>query len=143
MFIGYLNTRKKLGYECLIDTQCGIFIKNVPLNGKSKIKKLLVYGMFLFQLGQLLVPSATSVIWPLSPAIERSSPSEQDRILENKNGYPQIAIIPEPKVSKIRLTNDQTKQSNNIALQLNNGSIKMEEAILQFKDAEMAMDLLM
>ena len=66
MFIGYLNTRKELGYECLIDTQCGnrlvlntdsslVFIKNVTLNGKSKVKRVLVYGMVLFQLGQPLV----------------------------------------------------------------------------------------
>ena len=56
IIIGYLNTRKGLGYECLIDTQCGmlntdssvVFTKNAPLNGKSKAKRLLVYGMFLF-----------------------------------------------------------------------------------------------
>ena len=49
MFIGYLNTQKELGYECLIDSQCGnrlvlntdssvVFIKHAPLNGKSKKK---------------------------------------------------------------------------------------------------------
>ena len=134
MFIGYLNTRKELGYECLIDTQCGnrlvlitdssiVFIKNVPLNGKSKAKRLLVYGMFLFQLGQPLVPCAAAVMLPLPPAIERLSPFEQDRILRNKHYYPQIAHILEEKVDKIRLTNDQIKEFNNLALQLNCGSI--------------------
>ena len=69
---------------------------------------------------------------PLSPvAIHRLSPIQQDRILINKNGYTQIATIPESKVDKIRLTNAQIKQFNNLAIQLNSGSIKMEEAILQ------------
>uniref|UniRef100_UPI004057B427 hypothetical protein n=1 Tax=Candidatus Electrothrix sp. TaxID=2170559 RepID=UPI004057B427 len=48
MYINFLNDRKSLGYECLIDTQCGnrlvlitdssvVFVKNVRLNGKRKI----------------------------------------------------------------------------------------------------------
>ena len=119
MFIGYLKTWKELGYECLIDTQCGnrlvlntdssvVFIKNLPLNGKSKAKRLLIYGMFLFQLGQPLVPYAAAVMLALPPvAIERLLPFEQDRILSNKKYSPQIAHILEEKVDKIRLTNGQ------------------------------------
>jgi len=147
MFIGYLNTRKELEYECLIDTQCGnwlvlityssvVFIKNISLNGKSKAKRLLIHGMLLFQLGQPLIPCAAAVMLPLPSAIKRLSPMEQDRIVSNKNCYPQIATIPASKVEKIRLTNDQIKQFKNFAFQLNNGSIKMEEAILQLRGGD-------
>jgi hypothetical protein len=66
-------------------------------------------------------------------AIHRLAPIEQDRILSNKNSYPQIATIPKLKVDKIRLTNNQISQFNNFALQRNNGSIKMEEAILKLR----------
>lgn len=59
MFIGYLNTRKELGYECLIDTQCGnkrvlitdlsvLFVKNVTLDGKRKIFVIIVVMTILF-----------------------------------------------------------------------------------------------
>lgn len=88
--------------------------------------------MFIFQLVQPLVPCAAAVVMPLPPvAIHRLSPIEQDRILSNKNSYPQIATIPASKVDKIRLTNEKIKQFNNLALQLDSGSITMEEAILQ------------
>jgi len=67
----------------------------------------------------------------LPVAIHRLSPIEQDRILNTKNSYPQIATIPESKVDKIRLTNDQIKQLikqfKNLALQLNNGSMQVTE----------------
>ena len=67
----------------------------------------------------------------LSPlAIHRLSPIEESSILTQKN-YPQIATIPESKVDKIILTNKQIEQFDNLAFQLNSGSIKMEEAILQ------------
>ena len=93
--------------------------------------------MFIFQLGQPLVPCAAAVMLPLPPvAIHRLSPIEQDRILSNKNGYPQVAIIPELKVDKIRLTNEQIKQFNNLALQLNRGSITMEEAVLGLRGGD-------
>ena len=109
-----------------------LFVRKLPSNSKRKAKRLFVYGMFLFQLGQPLVPCAAAVVMPLPPiAIHRLSSIEQDRILSNKNSYPQIAHILEEKVDKIRLTNDQIKQFNNLALQLNSGSITMEEAILQ------------
>ena len=59
MFIGYLNTRKELGYECLIDTQCGnkrvlitdlsvLFVKNVTLDGKRKIFVIIVLMTIFF-----------------------------------------------------------------------------------------------
>ena len=44
--------------------------------------------MFIFQLGQPLVPCADAVVLPLPPAIHRLAPMEQDKILSNKNSYP-------------------------------------------------------
>jgi hypothetical protein len=114
-----------------------LFIRNLPSNSKRKAKRVFLYATFVFQLGQPLVPYAAAVMIPLPPvAIHRLSPIEQNIILSNKNGYPQIATIPESKVDKIRLTNDQIQQFNNLALQLNNGSIKMEEAILQLRGGD-------
>ena len=94
-----------------------LFVRKLPSNSKRKAKKVFLYGIFLFQLGQPLVPCASAVVMPLPPvAIHRLSPVEQDRILSNKNSYPQIATIANQKVDKIRLTNDQIKQFNNLAL---------------------------
>lgn len=93
--------------------------------------------VFMFTISQPLVPCAATVVISLPPlAVHRLSLMEQDRILSNKKGYPQIATIPESKVDKIRLTNDQIKQFNNLALQLNSGSIIMEEAVLQLRGGD-------
>lgn len=114
-----------------------LFVRKLPSNSKGKAKRLFVYGMFIFQLGQPLVPCAAAVMMPLPPvAIHRLSPIEQDRIRNANIVKHQIATIPESKVDKIRLTNDQIKQFNNLALQLNSGSIKMEEAILQLRGGD-------
>lgn len=113
-----------------------LFIRKLPSNSKVKAKRLFVYGMFIFQLGQPLVPCATAVMMPLAPAIHRLSHInyEQERILSNKINYsPQIASILKEKVDKILLTDDQIKEFNNLALQLNSGSIMMEEAVLQIR----------
>ena len=75
-----------------------LFVRELPSNSKRKV---FVYGMFLFQLGQPLVPCATVVMMPLPPAIERLSPFEQDKILGNKNYYPQITPIINPRLDKI------------------------------------------
>jgi hypothetical protein len=47
-----------------------------------------------------------------------------------------VTIIYESKVDKIRLTNEQIKQFNNLALQLNSGSITMEEAVLELRGGD-------
>ena len=140
MFIGYFNTRKELGYKCLIDTQCGnrlmlttdssvVFVKNVSLNGKRKAKRLFVYGIFLFQLGQPLVPCTAAVMLPLP--IERLSPFEQDRILGNY--YPKIARIIESKTDKMVLTDEQLDDLNLICYKLQKGSITIDKAILEIR----------
>ena len=48
-------------------------VKKLSSNSKRKAKRLLASGMFLFQLGQPLVPCATAVMMPLPP-IHRLSP---------------------------------------------------------------------
>ena len=142
MYINFVNDRKDLGYSCLIDSQCGnrlvlitdssvVSVKNITLKGKRKAERIFIYGMLLFQLSQPLVPYVPAVILPLPTAIERLSPFEQDRILNNKNSYLQIAHIFGEKIDKIQLTDDQIKEFNNLAIELNSGSITMEEAILQ------------
>jgi hypothetical protein len=110
-----------------------LFLTQLPSNSTRKLKRLGLYIVFMFAISQTLFPCAAAVVMPLPPAINRLSPIEQDRILSNKNSYHQIATIPESKVDKIRLTNEQIKQFNNLALQLNSGSITMEEAILQLR----------
>ena len=82
------------------------FLRNLPSYFKRKAKTVFLYAKFIFLLGQPLVTYATTVVMPLPQAIHILSPIEQDRILSNKNGYPQVAIIPELKVDKIRLTNE-------------------------------------
>lgn len=98
--------------------------------------------MSLFQLGQQLVPYTVFVVMLLLPAIHRLSPIEHDRILSNKNGYPQAAIIPELKVDKIKLTNEQIKQFNNLATELNVGSITMEEIVLRLRGGDGLTDVI-
>jgi hypothetical protein len=59
MYINFVNDRKYLGYECLIDTQCGnglvlitdsivVFVKNVSLNGKRKIFVIITVMIIIF-----------------------------------------------------------------------------------------------
>lgn len=107
-----------------------LFLTELPSNSKRKAKRLGLYIVFIFAISQPLVPYAAAVMIPLPPAIHKLSPIEQDRILSNEKYYPQIAHILEEKVDKIVLTNEQIKQFNNLARQLNSGSITMEEAVL-------------
>lgn len=110
-----------------------LFFRELPSNPKRKAKRLGLYIVILFIISQPLVPDVDAVMMPLPPSIHRSSPMEQGRILSNKTYYPKIAHILEEKVDKIRLTNEQIKQFNNLALQLDSGSITMEEAVLELR----------
>jgi len=82
-----------------------IFITKLPLNAKRKAKRIYFYGVFMFMISKPLAPCAAAVMMPLPPAINRLSPIKQNRILSNKNSYPQIASIPATKVDKVVLTN--------------------------------------
>ena len=103
-----------------------LFLKELPSNSKRKAKRFCLSIVFIFTISQPLVPYAVAVVMPLPPAIHRLSPIEESIIRTQKN-YPQIATIPESKVDKIRLTNEQIKQFNNLALQLNSGSMQVTE----------------
>ena len=103
-------------------------------NSKRKAKRLFVYGMFLFQFGQPLVPCAAAVVMPLPPvAIHRLSPIEQDKILSNKNSYPQIASIIESKMDKMVLTDQQIEDLNIICYKLQKGSITLDKPVLKLR----------
>lgn len=82
-----------------------------------------MYVIFIFQLSQPL--GAGAVMMPLPLVTINYPPIEESRIRTTKN-YPQIASIPELKLNKIQLMN---KQMNHLALQLNSGSIRIEEFI--------------
>ena len=110
-----------------------LLVRKLPSNSKSKAKRLFVYGMFIFQLGQPLVPCAAAVVMPLPPAIHRLSPIEQDRILSNKNSYPKIAPIIESKMDKMVLTDQQIEDLNLICYKLQKGSITIDKAILELR----------
>lgn len=110
-----------------------LFVRKLPSNLKRKAKRLSVHGMFLFQLGQALVPCTAAVMLPLPPAIERLSPFEQDIILGNKNYYPQIAPIIESKIDKMVLTDEQIDNLNLICYKLQKGSITIDKAILEIR----------
>ena len=145
MYINFINDRKELGYEVLVDINCGIklvvitdsavqLIKNFPLNGKGKAKRMFLYVLFLFNLGQPLAPYAAAVVIPLPPTpIHRLSPMEQDRILSNKNSYPQIASIIESKMDKMVLTDQQIEDLNIICYKLQKGSITLDKAVLKLR----------
>jgi hypothetical protein len=118
-----------------------LFLTELPSNSKRKAKRLGLYIVFIFAISQPLVPYAAAVMIPLPPAIHKLSPIEQDRILSNEKYYPQIAHILEEKVDKIILTNEQIKQFNNLARQLNSGSITMSEAVLELRGGDGLTDI--
>lgn len=111
-----------------------LFFLELPFNSKRKAKKICFYVVFMFMISQ---PPCAAVMLPLPQAIHNLSPS---RIRTNKN-YPQIAAIPASKVDKIRLTNEQIKQFDSLALQLSSSSITMEEAILQLRGGDVLTDI--
>ena len=111
-----------------------LFVRKLPSNSKRKAKRLFVYGIFLFQLGQPLVPCGAAVVMPLPPvAIHRLSPIEQDKILSNKNSYSQIASIIESKMDKMVLTDQQIEDLNIICYKLQKGSITLDKAVLKLR----------
>ena len=46
-----------------------LFVRKLPSNSKRKAKRLFGHGIFLFQLGQPLVPYVTAVMSPLPVAM--------------------------------------------------------------------------
>jgi hypothetical protein len=119
-----------------------LFTRKLPSNLKVKAKKLMLYGTFVLSTVQPLAPYAYSVMLPVPPmASSRLSPIEQHKILNNKNDYIQIAHIPLSKIDKIKLTNDQIQQVNTLVLQLDTGSMEIEELILQLRGGDGVIDI--
>jgi hypothetical protein len=110
-----------------------LFIRKLPSNSRGKAKRFFVYGMFIFQLGQPLVPCADAVVMSLPPAIHRLSPMEQDKILSNKNSYPQIALIIQSEMDKMVLTDQQSEDLNLLCYKLENGSITLDKVVLELQ----------
>jgi hypothetical protein len=70
---------------------------------------------------------------PLPPTIHRLSPMEQDKILSNKNSYPQIALIIQSEMDKMVLTDQQSEDLNLLCYKLENGSITLDKAVLELR----------
>lgn len=73
-----MNNRKSLGYECLIDTQCGnrlvlitdstvLFVKNVSLNGKRKI--IVIIGVIIIIFSEAESAEAMGTNLPLQKRV--------------------------------------------------------------------------
>lgn len=120
------------------------FIKELPSNstryfGLSRIKsqKLFIYARLLFHLGQPLTPYVYSVALPLQPfIISRVSPQEHHKLLNNKKNCIQIANINQEKLDKIVLTEKQIQKFNHLAIQISNGEITIEDAILSLRGGD-------
>ena len=110
-----------------------LFFRELASNSKRKAKRLKLYIVFIFAINQPLVAYNAVVIMPLPTSIHKLSLIEQNRILTNEKYYPQFTNILEEKVDKIRLTNEQF---NNLAFQLNSGSITMKEAVLELRGGD-------
>ena len=109
-----------------------LFFTELPSSSKRKAKRLCLYVVFMFAISQPLVP-CVAVVLPLAPpAIDRLSPMEESRIRANKN-YPQIAATPASKVDKVVLTNSQIKEVDIIFGKYFNGSLNLEETILELR----------
>jgi hypothetical protein len=113
-----------------------LFIRKFPSNSRGKAKMFFVYGMFIFQLGQPLVPCADAVVMPLPPAIHRLSLMEQDKILSHKNSSPQIALIIQSEMEKMVLTDQHIEDLDLICYKLENGSITLDKAVLELRGGD-------
>ena len=109
------------------------FVKKLPLNCKRKAKRLLAYGIFIFQAGQPLVPCAYHVVMPLPGVNNRLSPMYQVRLLNTKNYYPKIAPTIISKPNKMVLTNKQIEDINIIGYKLKSNQISLDKAVLELR----------
>lgn len=110
-------------------------INKLPSNSKRKAKQLCQAFVFVFAICQPLIPCAAVMLPMPSSNIYKLANTEESKIFTTRN-YPQIAAIPASKVDKIRLTSEQIKQFDSLALQLSSGSITMEKAILQLRGGD-------
>jgi len=116
-----------------------VFIKKLPSNSKRKARKLFLYSIFLFQLSQPVFVTA-AVVLPLPPSIDKFSSIEESKIKVNHKSS-QFINIYTPKVDKIKLTDNQIKEFNDLVFQLNSGSMSIDEVILQLRGGDGLIDL--
>lgn len=92
------------------------FLREFPSNCKGKARRLGLYIVFMFTISQPLVPCAAAID------------------LSNKDSYTQFGSIRPTKVKlKVDKIRRRNKEFNNLALQLNSGSITMLDAALQIR----------
>ena len=88
--------------------------------------------MFIFQLGQPLVPYAAAVMVPLPPQISIEHVVRAE-VLRGNTQCPGIAPIIKAKMDKMTLTDYQVQELEAIFIKLQNNSITMEEAVLEIR----------
>ena len=110
-----------------------IFAKNLPSNTKRKLKRVIVV-MFTFAISQPLAPCA-AVMLPPPTSISRLQCIDKSRIKTNKN-CPRTAPVIGPRVDKVILTDKRIGYCK-----FKNGSITMEEAILQLRGGDGLIDI--
>ena len=113
MYINYVNDRKSLGYECLVDTYCGnrlvlitdssvVFVKNVTLNGKRKIFVIIVGMIVIFS--DVKSADAIGTSPPLQPRVVRiMSNQNTNRLIQPSQVKLDLEIKPKiimPSLSK-------------------------------------------
>ena len=75
MYPNYIEDRRALGYEALIDTKCSkslalitdstvLFVKNVSLNGKRKIIVIIGVILILFSVAESTQAMGTNHLFP-------------------------------------------------------------------------------
>ena len=118
------------------------FVTTFPSNSKKQVKKWVLTGMMVLHISQPLVPCATAIILPIPSVANHRLTLEQNKMLNDKNYYPQIAPIIQEKIDKLQLTTDQLHELNDFARQINEGSITMEEAVLQIRGGDGLIEVL-
>lgn len=121
-------------------------IKSIPRYCNKQSKKWFLYCLVIFHLGQVVVPAAGAVVLSLPPsqgAINRLSPSEQNRILRDEHGSYQIRIGYTSESifdSKLYTELEIDELHESIFNQLNSGS-DMQDVINTLRAGQMDSDI--
>ena len=114
------------------------FVKNFYPNFKSRIKKVFLHAMILFQLDQSLAGCAAAVIMPIpSVGIHRLSSLEQNKNQSNKNYSFEISNVNNNTIDKVKFTQQEIEDLNLICYKLQNGSININQAILELRGGDL------
>ena len=133
MYINFLNDRKSLGYECLIDTQCGnrlvlitdssvIFVKNVTLNGKRKIFVIIVGMIIIFS--DVKSADAIGTSRPLQPRVVRiMSNQNTNRLIQPSKVKLDLLIKPKIIMPRMRHSTEVVSSSASKIVELRGGDM--------------------